>query len=63
MSSAAPTIGLSQIEYSYSPCATRQIAKDLEEALIKKYFLTFGEPPPLNSAIPRRYDKTGWHDE
>ena len=27
----------------------------VEEQLIKAYVLTFGEPPPLNAAIPNRY--------
>jgi hypothetical protein len=60
--SALHGVKLDQIQYSYSSCPTKQVAEELEEALIKRYFLTFGEPPPLNSAIPRRYEKTGWHD-
>jgi hypothetical protein len=34
--------------------------RDRECSLITRYVRRFGEVPPLNSAIPRRYDPTSW---
>ena len=58
--STSASIPLDQIEYSYSICPNRAVALSLEERLLKQYFLAYGEVPPLNSAIPGRYESTGW---
>ena len=35
----------------------------MESHRIKAYVRKFGEVPPLNSAIPKRYDEDGWQEE
>jgi hypothetical protein len=45
-------------EYRFVPVEAGQ-ARALEETEIKTYVRTFGEAPPLNSAIPDRYGT--WH--
>ena len=44
-----------KIEYRYMPVSSKGAAKKFEESLIKDYVKFFGEVPPLNSAIPKRY--------
>lgn len=44
-----------EIEYRYIPVSSKEYAKQCEEILIKDYVKSFGEVPPLNSAIPKRY--------
>lgn len=44
----------SQFQYCFRKCSK---SKSEEEKLIKKYFKKFGEVPPLNSTIPKRYGK------
>lgn len=46
--------------YSYLGLETEQRAIQEERWLIKKYVMHFGEVPPLNSAIPKRYDYPDW---
>ena len=45
-------------QYSFCKCYGVAEIKSKEEQLIKAYFKKFGEVPPLNSAIPNRYE--GW---
>ena len=47
-----------QFQYCFCKCSDVAKSKSQEEQLIKAYFKKFGEVPPLNSAIPHRYD--GW---
>ncbi|MBN1885819.1 MAG: hypothetical protein JW876_09905 [Candidatus Krumholzibacteriota bacterium] len=42
-------------EIAFKPFATREEAEAEEETLIKRYLFRFGEVPPLNSAIPKKY--------
>jgi len=49
-------------QYCFREVESREQAEKLETVLIKTYFLRFGEPPPLNSAIPDRYDESTWSD-
>ena len=42
-------------QYSFYECSDVTESKKEEEKLIKSYFKEFGEVPPLNSAIPKRY--------
>ncbi len=44
------------LEYSYCLTETDEQAFKCEELEIKKYFKKFGEVPPLNSLIPKKYD-------
>jgi hypothetical protein len=48
----------SYFQYSFRECSNVTESKKEEEKLIKSYFKEFGEVPPLNSAIPKRYK--GW---
>ena len=50
----------SQLQYRYAVMEYSARAKEIEEVLLKSYFLRFGEVPPLNSAIPKRYDWPSW---
>jgi hypothetical protein len=43
-------------QYSFCKCSGVDESKKKEEKLIKSYFKEFGEVPPLNSAIPNRYE-------
>lgn len=45
-------------QYSFCECSDVTESRKEEEKLIKSYFKEFGEVPPLNSAIPKRYE--GW---
>ena len=47
-------------EYSYVRLETQLEAKALEASLVKEYVARFGEPPPLNSNIPGRYNWEAW---
>lgn len=47
-------------QYRFRPARARRHAEILEEHLIKRYVKQFGEVPPLNSAIPKRYEDDGW---
>lgn len=47
-------------EYAYRCFPTEEGANEFEETLIKAYFRRFGEVPPLNSSIPKRYEEAGW---
>ena len=42
-------------DYRFLQVETAEAAKELEGSLLKDYFKTFGELPPLNSVIPDRY--------
>jgi hypothetical protein len=42
-------------EIAYRMADLRKSAATKEELLLKAYLFRFGEVPPLNSAIPRRY--------
>ena len=48
--------------YSYTPMETEEAAISLERHSIKKYLMRFGEVPPLNSAIPDRYNYDEWDE-
>jgi hypothetical protein len=45
-----------QFQYCFCECSNVAECKSQEEQLIKAYFKKFGEVPPLNSAIPNRYE-------
>jgi hypothetical protein len=47
----------SQFQYCFRKCSNVAKSKSEEEQLIKAYFKRFGEVPPLNSAIPNRYEE------
>ena len=44
------------LQYSFCECSDVTESINKEEKLIKSYFKEFGEVPPLNSAIPNRYE-------
>ncbi len=46
---------INHLEYSYCLTKTDEQAIEYEELEIKKYFNKFGEVPPLNSIIPKKY--------
>jgi hypothetical protein len=50
-----------EYEYRYAPVENESVAHTQEELLLKRYFLRFGEVPPLNSAIPNRFGE--WPSE
>lgn len=43
------------VTFSYDLQETKEEAEDMEEYLVKKYLQRFGEVPPVNTAIPKRY--------
>jgi hypothetical protein len=45
-----------KFQYCFCECTDKAESKSEEEKLIKVYFKEFGEVPPLNSAIPNRYE-------
>ena len=45
-----------QIQFSFLKCKDKQEAVEKEYDLIKTYFKKYGEVPPLNSALPKRYE-------
>lgn len=49
-----------KVQYQFSVVATDARAKTLEAKLLKDYLVRFGELPPLNAAIPSRYDRKSW---
>lgn len=49
-----------QIECQFLACKSEDEAIKTEARLLKDYLCRFGELPPLNSAIPNRYDETTW---
>lgn len=51
-------------KYQYRfQAATNADVPSLERRAIKRYIRRFGEVPPLNSAIPARYDLPSWQEE
>ena len=46
------------LQFRYKQLPTEHDAKTEEKSAIKEYICKFGEVPPLNSAIPDRYN--GW---
>ena len=48
-------------EYSFKNLRKGLKLKEQESREIKRYVKEFGEVPPLNSAIPLRYDKKTWY--
>ncbi|MGA1979348.1 MAG: hypothetical protein ABSG99_02120 [Sedimentisphaerales bacterium] len=46
--------------YSYAVVESEDVALKEERELIKKYIMDFGEAPPLNSAVPDRYNYDEW---
>ncbi len=48
-----------QLEFRYHPATDQREAELAEEQSIKRYVRRFGEAPPLNSAIPNRYESWG----
>lgn len=51
-----------EIQFTYAKRAKREDAAKAEEVLLKEYVVRFGELPPLNSAIPNRYNWQSWED-
>jgi hypothetical protein len=51
-----------RFEYCFARLADENETERLEGRLIKTYFLRFGEPPPLNSSIPDRYNDGVWKE-
>ena len=49
-----------KIEYRFMQLSTKNEATQCEEILIKRYVKRFGEVPPLNSTIPKRYHIEAW---
>ena len=49
-----------QIECQFLPCKSEDEAIEMEARLLKDYLCRFGELPPLNSAIPNRYEEMTW---
>ena len=47
-------------EYSYRRLPGKKEARGAEADLIRAYVARFGEPPPLNSSIPDRYNREAW---
>ena len=45
-----------QLQFSFSKCENKDKAESVEHDLIKNYFKEYGEVPPLNSAMPKRYE-------
>jgi predicted GIY-YIG superfamily endonuclease len=54
--------GNSKYEYHFKKLNTKDDATKKETKLIKDYVKQYGEVPPLNSAIPNRYDQITWDD-
>ena len=48
-------LDIENLEYSYCLTKSDEQAIEYEELEIKKYFNKFGEVPPLNSIIPKKY--------
>ncbi len=51
-----------EIQFTYAKRAKREDAAEAEEVLLKEYVVRFGELPPLNAAIPNRYNWQSWED-
>lgn len=51
----------SRFEFTFRRYESVVQAEDAEEHMLKAYFCSFGEMPPLNSSIPRRYGDGGWN--
>jgi hypothetical protein len=51
-----------QYEYCFEEAITKEEAKMKEVKLIKNYVKQYGEGPPFNSAIPKRFDKESWEN-
>lgn len=49
---------IDKLEFTYTVTKTEEEAIKLEEKEIKTYFKKFGEVPPLNSAIPGKYQSS-----
>jgi len=50
-------------EFRHAPQSTKEAAERTEALLVKAYIRRYGEGPPLNAAIPDRYDEEGWAGE
>lgn len=50
----------SMLAYCYTPMKDGEQATALEGTLILEYTVKYGEPPVLNSTIPKRYDDDEW---
>lgn len=50
-----PEVNREAIQYHFAPMPTQEDAKHAEALLVRRYILSYAEPPPLNSAIPDRY--------
>ena len=53
----------SKYEYHFQKVGTTDEAKKKETKLIKDYVKQYGEVPPLNSAIPDRYEEKSWENK
>ena len=51
------------LQYKFFKVKSKEEADRMEGHRIKAYVRKFGEVPPLNSAIPKRYDEDGWQEE
>lgn len=49
-------------QYRFQKVNSEDEAKRKERKLIKDYVKQYGEVPPLNSAIPGRYDEMSWDE-
>ena len=50
------SVSIKSIQYRYSICVVSKLDSS-EEQCIKLYIKNYGEVPPFNSAIPKRYGK------
>ena len=50
----------SRLDYSFMKYGSKAEADLIEEILIKAYVIQYGEVPPLNSAIPQRFNLVNW---
>jgi len=53
-------VGPCSFHYAFCSSNHRRTAEHLEGKLIKQYVKRYGEVPPLNSAIPDRYNAASW---
>jgi hypothetical protein len=53
-------LGSPSLEYRFRSRESKAEAKATQDEMLKDYVIRFGELPPLNSAIPARYDESTW---
>jgi hypothetical protein len=57
------SIAKGALEYTQAPIPEHIDLDRIEEVLMKTYAREYGEPPPLNSAIPNRYSSWDYSEE